>query len=211
MGYTTIVAGTTITASWGNADVRDQVVVPFASTSARDSAITSPVVGMVEYLKTNGVDEGLTTRTTAATWRKPWNLPWGILSYTAITASATSITTAERTVVGTVPTTVANRRVKYTTGTSGVLSTVGANDSAEQRIYRASTQIMAATAFSQTAGFAAIFAPATCYDIPGASSSNSIEFRFIRTLGSGSWTVAAGATAPAFICVEDVGPSGSPA
>lgn len=47
MPYTTLVAGTTITASWANANVRDQVVTPFASEAARDSAITSPVKGMI--------------------------------------------------------------------------------------------------------------------------------------------------------------------
>lgn len=47
MPYTTNVAGTTITASWANANVRDQVVNPFASTAARDAAITVPVAGMV--------------------------------------------------------------------------------------------------------------------------------------------------------------------
>lgn len=47
MPYTTIVAGTTITASWANASVRDQVVTPFATTAARDSAISSPVDGML--------------------------------------------------------------------------------------------------------------------------------------------------------------------
>lgn len=48
-GYSTVVAGTTITSSWGNTYVRDQVVSQFASASARDSAITSPVAGMVCY------------------------------------------------------------------------------------------------------------------------------------------------------------------
>lgn len=47
MAYTTVVAGTVITASWGNNDVRNQVIVPFASTAARDAAITSPVAGQV--------------------------------------------------------------------------------------------------------------------------------------------------------------------
>lgn len=47
MGYTTIVPGTTITASWANANVRDQVVTPFATTSARASAIVSPIEGML--------------------------------------------------------------------------------------------------------------------------------------------------------------------
>lgn len=50
MPYTTLVAGTTITASWANASVRDQVVTPFASAAARDSAISSPIEGMLAYL-----------------------------------------------------------------------------------------------------------------------------------------------------------------
>jgi hypothetical protein len=49
MPYTTVVSGTTITASWGNANVRDQTVTPFATKAARDSAITSPVAGMLAY------------------------------------------------------------------------------------------------------------------------------------------------------------------
>lgn len=49
MPYTTAVAGTTITASWANASVRDQVVTPFASSAARTSAITSVIEGMVTY------------------------------------------------------------------------------------------------------------------------------------------------------------------
>lgn len=47
MPYTTITAGATITSSWANSNVRDQVVSQFASTAARDAAITSPVNGMV--------------------------------------------------------------------------------------------------------------------------------------------------------------------
>lgn len=54
MPYTTVVPSTTITAAWGNANVRDQVVTPFASAAARTSAITSPVNGMVSYLQDVG-------------------------------------------------------------------------------------------------------------------------------------------------------------
>jgi hypothetical protein len=50
VGYTTVVPGTAITASWANANVRDQVVTPFATALARDSAITAPVEGMICYL-----------------------------------------------------------------------------------------------------------------------------------------------------------------
>lgn len=49
MPYTTNVPGTTITAAWGNANVRDQVVTPFATAAARTSAISSPVEGMLSY------------------------------------------------------------------------------------------------------------------------------------------------------------------
>lgn len=50
MPYTTVVAGTVITASWGNANVRDQVVTPFATAAARAAAVSAPVEGMVSWL-----------------------------------------------------------------------------------------------------------------------------------------------------------------
>jgi len=50
MGYVTSVAGTVITASWANANVRDQVVTPFTNSTARGAAISSPVEGMISYL-----------------------------------------------------------------------------------------------------------------------------------------------------------------
>src|SRR3954470_8045388 len=49
MPYTTTVAGTAITASWANTNLRDQVITPFATSTARDSAITVPVEGMMSY------------------------------------------------------------------------------------------------------------------------------------------------------------------
>lgn len=51
MPYTTLVAGTTITASWANANIRDQVVTPFASASARSSAAPTPADGAVSMLQ----------------------------------------------------------------------------------------------------------------------------------------------------------------
>ena len=50
MPYTTVVAGTVITASWGNANVRDQVVTPFATAATRTAQVTSPVEGMLSWL-----------------------------------------------------------------------------------------------------------------------------------------------------------------
>ncbi len=58
MPYSTLVSGTTITAAWGNANVRDQVVTPFATAAARSSAITSPVEGMLSYRADGDIFEG---------------------------------------------------------------------------------------------------------------------------------------------------------
>ena len=55
MPYTTIVAGTYATAAWANANVRDQSIAQFASTAARDSAITTPVSGMVCITQDSGL------------------------------------------------------------------------------------------------------------------------------------------------------------
>ena len=46
-GYNTVVTGTAISASAHNEYVRDQVASQFATASARDSAITAPVEGML--------------------------------------------------------------------------------------------------------------------------------------------------------------------
>jgi hypothetical protein len=64
MPFTTLVPSTTITSSWANANVRDQVITPFASVAARDSAITAPVNG--QYCTTT--DTGSMWRYNGAKW-----------------------------------------------------------------------------------------------------------------------------------------------
>lgn len=66
MAYTTLVAGTTITAAWANASVRDQVVTPFADSSARSSAIGSPIEGMLTHLTGTDRFEGYN----GSTWER---------------------------------------------------------------------------------------------------------------------------------------------
>ena len=94
MAYTTIVAGTTITSAWANANVRDQTIAPFATTGARDAATTSPVVGMVSYISSNDANEGIVTRNSGGQWRLPWNLPWGYVASATTAIDQTGISAA---------------------------------------------------------------------------------------------------------------------
>jgi hypothetical protein len=92
MGYSTVVAGTTITASWANANVRDQVVTPFATTSARDSAISSPVDGMLAAI--TGTD-ALSYYDGAA-----WNQIGPFTAWTTYTPTLTNATLGNGTLTG---------------------------------------------------------------------------------------------------------------
>lgn len=86
MPYTTIVAGTYAQAAWANANVRDQAVSQFASTAARDSAITSPVSGMVCVTQ----DSGLMWVYTGSAW-----IQYGSYGgWTAWTPVLSAVTTA---------------------------------------------------------------------------------------------------------------------
>lgn len=54
MGYVTRVPGTAILAASHNSEYRDQVISVFASTAARDAAITVPVRGMMCFVTATG-------------------------------------------------------------------------------------------------------------------------------------------------------------
>lgn len=209
MPYTTVVAGTTITASWGNSNVRDQVVTPFATTGARDSAITSPVIGMVEYISSNDVNEGLTTRNSANQWRQPWNLPWGIVT-SASTTSATSLTTgvtADITGLSVTWTAVGNRRLRitvqcaaYATPILAVAIILADGAGTQLEISHPSTGSTTTPAIG-----------GGCLSYIEAPASGSVT-RKVRMVVVGTTPTGGGAaTSPAFILVEDIGPSGAPA
>lgn len=96
MPYTTLVAGTTITASWANASVRDQGVTPFATAAARTSAVTAPVEGMLSYRTDADVFEGYD----GTGWRIAASLgAW--TSYTpALTSSGSAPSVGNGTIAG---------------------------------------------------------------------------------------------------------------
>ena len=97
MPFTTSVAGTTITASWANANVRDQTIAPFATAAARDSAITAPIHGQLAY-----------TQDTSTLWVYTSGIGWvshgatsGWIAYTPTwTATTTNPTIGNGTIDG---------------------------------------------------------------------------------------------------------------
>ena len=93
-GFKTFTAGAVLTASDVNNYLMEQSIMYFATTAARDAAILSPEDGMVVFVGSNDVDEGLYVYHGSAWNRGPgWNAPWGVMAYVQTTTSQTSITT----------------------------------------------------------------------------------------------------------------------
>jgi hypothetical protein len=207
MPYTTSVAGTTITASWANANVRDQVVTPFSSTSALASAITAPVVGMTEYISSNDANEGLLTRSSANQWRLPWNMPWGRVGSAVVSATMTTGTSGSMSDLSGLSVTftaIANRYYKMSMTISNLNSSVAqtiniifANGSSAQ-LANCANAYMAAGTSAGVSGFFLTTLSAGSFTIKAMAAAGSAT---AATTGSG-WTN--------WLIVEDIGPAGAP-
>jgi hypothetical protein len=55
--------------------VQQQVVATFATTAARDAAITAPVVGQCCFITGKGI---LVWQGAGIGWTPPWSVPWGV-------------------------------------------------------------------------------------------------------------------------------------
>jgi hypothetical protein len=204
MPWSTIVAGTNITSSWANANVRDQVVTPFNSTG--DRATITPVVGMVSTLKTNTATEGIYQYTNASRWSQPWNMPFGVVS-SALAIAASSAVSSETVVAsGTSFTAVANRYYRWTFTTTAVGIVDG--DLFQIKFRRNNTSgatdytqrfAIPATPFQTQVTAVAVFSPGAVTFTPVVT--------FERVTGSGT----AATVVTTQIVIEDIGPSGAPA
>jgi len=209
MPYTTINAGSWATSDWANANVRDQVVTPFASTTARDAAITSPVDGMVCYINSNDANEGLYTYAGATGgWKKGpgWNAPWGRVAHDMGFGPATATSGTTETVVFTSSsfTALANRNYRIIFSSS-IAQTV-ATDTFQLRLRWDSVSGSVLWNGFPVAG-GGTFCAMTMDNI--TAGSHTIVCTATRTAGTG--TAQIGSLVRANMTIEDIGPSGAPA
>jgi hypothetical protein len=202
MAWTTLVAGTTITASWANQSVRDQGVSLFATTASRDSTISAPTEGLVAFETTNNTVTMYQSATTG--WSPIWNLPWGIVAQTTNTASGSANAGATGLLSAPTFTAVANRRYKITC--FGYAMTLVGTGTATIDVRRNGTTI-ASTWVNSVAG---IYSCPTvvCMDVPGAGA---MSYVFFTVTAGTSIQANAGTSTNIGIIVEDIGPTGAPA
>ena len=210
-GFKTFTAGAVLTASDVNTYLMQQSTMVFATTTARDAAITSPSDGMICYVNSNDASEGLYTYNGTA-WRKGpgWNAPWGIQGTPASkTAQQASITTiVDITDLSVTFTAVTNRYYKVVL--EAAFSTSGSGAVAGGIIRNGSTNLQY-----------------TNVEIPNPNVVQDRMIIYVSTFTAGSTTVKASAQknsgagtlnwysdTSALITrlwVEDIGPAGAPA
>jgi len=208
MPYTTLVAGTTITAAWANTNVRDQTIGAFASTGARDSAITSPVAGMVQYLTTNLVTEGLTTRNSAGQWRLPWNMPWGFIGQASHASAQSGITTSitDVTSLSVAFTAVANR-VYLVTGFA--MLEKGTNAGTGRIELTTAGNVLIRLLVDQKMGIGDIQTVQWASHVTG-TAAGAATFKLRAAAGGLTSLTIRGDANPTIMAVYDVGPNGAP-
>jgi hypothetical protein len=206
-GFKSFTAGAVLTASDMNNYLMEQSVMYFATTTARDTAITAPEDGMVVYIGSNDANEGLYTYQGAA-WRKGpgWNAPWGhvVSLYTGTGGTPTSSELVQSSLAST--TFFANRRYRWTASASYV-GQVGGD--LFQAIMRSNNTAGAAwsqcnftihpTSAKGSFSFSVQFQPGAVTMTPVLSIA--------RVSGSGLANLELGISQ----IIEDIGPAGAPA
>jgi hypothetical protein len=189
-----------------------QSVMYFASTTARDAAITSPVAGMVAFIDSNDANEGLYVYHGATGgWRRGpgWNAPWGFVQYTQ-TTSAVSVKNGNI-LVGNTISVVNRRRYRIHAQIRAFASTV-INDVAELSIVVGGTTIAGTRVTNTIANFSGFGGTVVAYYTATATNTSlACNLYNNAIVGAGTHTFDAAATVPIFIAVEDIGPSGAPA
>ena len=208
-GYKPFTAASVLTSADVNNYLMTQSVMYFATTAARDTAITSPVDGMVAYVGSNDSSEGLYTYNGTA-WRKGpgWNAPWGFIQYAQTTSNVSvkngNILTSTISVVN-------GRRYRIHGHCQSFLSS-SVNDVAGFAIVVGGNAIQSKNVTATIANYGGFGVEVVAYYTATATNIGlSCNLYNLAVVGVGTHTFQAGATFPIFIAVEDIGPSGAPA
>jgi hypothetical protein len=200
---------TVLTAADVNDFLMEQSVMSFASTGARDVAITAPEDGMVAYIGSGDANEGLYTYN-GTSWRKGpgWNAPWGFIARNQGLGPGTSTSGTTETAVFTSAsfTALANRYYRVNISTT---LTATAADTYTMRIRQDST---AGTVWW---GGNIVFATGQTklnIHLMGSSTFTAGSHTFLLTLQRTAGVSAQiGTLEYVNMTVEDIGPSGVPA
>jgi hypothetical protein len=200
--YTTVTAGTTITAAWGN-NVRDGIVSGFASAAARTSAVTSPIQGMVSYradaLALENYDGSNWTPTQA-----------NYVARTTRTSNSSAITTTETVVDSVTFTAVAGRRCRVH-WMSSIQGNTSANNIEIRLRYAAGASVSSSGTLIGGTIHTTVATNAShpihlCRTISGiAAGQTTIGALLIVTFGAGNTTSVASANYATELWIEDIG------
>lgn len=204
-GFKTFTAGSILTASDVNTYLQEQSVMYFATTTARDAAITSPSRGMVAYVGSNDSSEGLYTYNGTA-WRKGpgWNAPWGVMG---VSKKTTTTTTNGGVITSVTFTAVGNRYYRI----SGLVPRSGSTSNGDLltlQVRNGATVLAQAQQRGDVLG-SYYFLQIVTYDTPSAGSV-TYDLYGART-GAGNSEFVGAATEPVVLIIEDMGPNGAPA
>ena len=210
-GFRTFAASEVLTGSNVQNFLMEQSVMSFASTGARDVAVTSPEVGMVAYIRSNDSSEGLYHYTSASSWRKGpgWNAPWGYIQYTQVTSNVTSGNNATI-LTGNTISVVNNRRYRITGHVPGYFASA-ANNVAEVRIRVGGTDIAGSRVFTSQVTSAENGCNIVAMYVATATNASLACNLFSAAVVGTNHQYLASATIPLSLLVEDIGPSGAPA
>lgn len=142
-------------------------------------------------------------------WKPPWNTAWGHVGSAAVTTDNGGITSlVDLAGLSVTFTAVAGRRYKITLD-AYLNSSAGGDISSLVIANGGGTQLQSSQAYMPATGVS-VRQVAMVTATPGAGST-TYKARASRAIGSGTLALAAGATYPAVIVVEDIGPSAAPA
>jgi hypothetical protein len=199
-----------LTSSNLNEYVGSQVVTVFATTTARDAAISGAnlIDGMVCYIASGDSSEGLYAYN-GTNWRKGpgWNAPWGVISQKTDSTDRTITTTMAEVASGlrSTATIIGNRYLRFTveaslsesTNTTGFVAQIYDNNAAAvvRRVAQYNTDI--GTGWQVADSFVVASTAGAVYTLRMQGVAHSFNL-YGSTVQSTRVTI------------EDVGPSGNP-